>query len=135
MRRLRRKSCIRVEMTDAQRQSMAHVLNETCAGYQGNPLGLNYERTETKYCRLCGVAKHSVKWIMRSAGKGISKCSGSCCYCCHRAAWVLDISRSPFVLQHLPDVKRILTLKSAEIRHEISVYNGDVCLCVACSSK
>ncbi|CAE7236309.1 unnamed protein product [Symbiodinium sp. CCMP2592] len=135
MRRLRGKSCVRVEMTLAQRQSMADVLNETCSGYQGNPLGLNYERTETKHCRLCGVAKHSAKWMMRSTGSGASKCAGSCCYCCYRAAYVLDISRSPFVLQHLPEVKRILALKSSEIRNEISLYNGDVCMCVDCSSK
>ena len=81
-------------------------------------------------CELCGRAKHRVRWVYSTSGKGKRKPSGSSCFACWKTCVrLLRCSRSPRLLR---ESGAIGVVKDLSLKVQRDLGSEDVCTCASC---
>lgn len=130
--RLRQKCAVPLTFTPEISRQLSEAVTKHGLGEQGNPGHRDFARTGVARCAICGVPRHTAKWVTRLTGNGYVKCSGSQCYCCTRATILLRCSRGLAVLQAVPDALRIVKMKCLELRSALRARDNDLCTCCCC---
>ena len=66
--------------------------------------------------------------------KQISVPRGAVCYCCVRASLLLRVTRSVEAFKKVPGAMDIWRLRSKQEQAKLAAYDGDKCMCEACTS-
>ena len=99
---------------------------------QGNPDGVNFDRAPTTHCKICGVAKHTIKWEMRMTAEGRKVCTGSQCYPCVRACVLLGCTRAVEVLRRVPLAMQCVVARSKQVKSQLRQSRCSDCTCALC---
>ena len=131
-RRLRQKTAVEITLPAECHKELDQLVERHGHAGQGNPTHVRYSTEPQPTCSICGAVKHTVKWETKLSGKGVKKVTGTTCYPCKRACFLLGSPRSLAILSSSPQTMTLVRLKSKQILQDLKAVGSNACNCHAC---
>ena len=131
-RRLRQKTAVEITLPADCHKELDQLVERHGNAGQGNPTHVRYSTEPQPKCSICGAMKHTVKWETKLTGKGVKKVTGTTCYPCKRACFLLGSPRSLAILGSSPQTMTLVRLKSKQVLLDLKAVGSNACNCHAC---